>query len=100
MIARSGNMQMAPIVPVKVVGGRSGCGAAVASRAFVRAGTMEGSGTGRKRDIVTYGHPRTQGSDRPSARAARGVSLLQRRGRHDLRGEGARPPRPRAQLSG
>ena len=61
---------------------------------------MEGSGTGRKRAIVAYAHPRTQGADRPAARAARGVSVLQRGWRHDLRRQGAGAARPRPQLSG
>ena len=54
---------------------------------------MEGSGTERKRGhskrgnaaIVAYGHPRTQGADCPAAGAARGLSVLQRGRRHDLR---------------
>ena len=61
---------------------------------------MEGSGTGGKRAIVAYAHPRTQGSDRPAARAARGVSVLQRGWRHDLCRQGAGAARPRPQLSG
>ena len=61
---------------------------------------MEGSKPQKNRVIVTYAHPRTQGSDRPAAGAARGVSVLQRGGRHDLRRQGARPARPRPQLSG
>ncbi len=61
---------------------------------------MEGSGVVRKRAIVAYAHPRTQGTDRPVARATRGVSVLQRGWRHDLRGQGAGASRPRAQLSG
>jgi hypothetical protein len=84
MIARSGNIQRAPIAPVKVPGGRArsrvrtepfstgvvadvvaGVVADVvadvaprASRdAFKGTGIMEGSDTVRRRDIVTYGHP-------------------------------------------
>src|ERR1019366_4934430 len=53
-----------------------GCGAG--ARTFIGSCTdcriMEGSGTERRRDIVTYAHPRTQGADRPAARAARGLS--------------------------
>src|SRR6266516_4585169 len=95
MIARSGNMQMAPIAPVIVsrVGRRRGEGA----RPFVTAAgpvataelIMEGSDTARKRAIVAYAHPRAQGTDCPVARAARSVSVLQCRRGHDLRGQGA-----------
>ena len=95
MIARSGNMQTAPIDAgeghprpvgraVEAARCRSWSASAV-EPALVRTGIMEGSDTGQKRDIVTYGHPRTQGSDRPAAGAARGVSVLQRGGRHHLR---------------
>ena len=41
---------------------------------------MEGSNPDRKRDIVPYAHPRTQGSDREAARAARGLPVFQRGG--------------------
>src|SRR5438128_11565264 len=115
MIARSGNMQIAPIAPVKVIRGRpppplapliedeededesSSCpSGATATSTVPRTGwrIIEGSDTERKRDIVAYGHPRTQGTDRPAARAARSVSVLQRGWRHDLRRQGARAARP------
>src|SRR3954463_14377824 len=95
MMARRGSQQIAPMSPVKVIrglGARCGWPARFDSEAttsvFDGTGIMEGSDTRRKRSIVTYGHPRTQGSDRPVARAAGCVSVLQRGGRHDLRGQG------------
>jgi len=87
MIARSRNIQRAPIAPVKVPGGRvrsrvrtepfsPGVAADVVADvvaddeagvvadapraspdAFNGTGIMEGSDTVRRRDIVTYGHP-------------------------------------------
>src|SRR6267143_2192467 len=101
MIARSGNMQIFPMSPVNVVRGRGARPLTVVTDVPLTAGLiMEGSDTERRRDIVAYGHPRTQGTDRPVARAARSLSVLQRGRRHDLCGQGARAPRPRAQLSG
>src|SRR5262249_4055658 len=101
MMARSGNMQIAPIAPVKVNRARD----RRASRLFTVTEVartegliMEGSDTGRNRDIVAYGHPGTQGADRPFARAAGGVSLLERRWRHDLCRQSPRPPGPRPEL--
>ena len=93
MIARSGSMHAAPTRPVNVrrFRKRSGSGACR---------IMEGSGTGTRRDIVPYGHPRTQGADCPAAGAARSLSVLQRGRRHDLRREGARAARSRPQLPG
>src|SRR5882724_11243766 len=95
MMARSGNMQTLPMTPVNV----TRVGAGPGSRPFMRSGVadtviMEGSGTDRKRAIVAYAHPRTQGADRAAARAARRVSVLRRGGRHDLCGEGAGAARP------
>src|SRR5579864_2997328 len=124
MIARSGNMQIAPIAPVNVTrgvtwGGRapraltpSGLATWTAEAPWglspvrplgaLRTGEliMEGSDTERNRDIVAYAHPRTQGSDWPPARAAGGLSVLQRGGADHLRGQGPRPPGPRPQLPG
>src|SRR6202008_2674817 len=105
MIARSGNMQIAPIAPGKVIRGRfsgrwGATRSAVASRALVGTVIMEGSDTAWKRDIVTYAHPRTQGADRPVAGTAGGVSVLQRGRRHHLCRQGSRAPRSRAELSG
>src|SRR5262245_50767609 len=98
MIARSGNIQIVPIIPVNVVRWVSGgCGLAsggreldgTVARRFEGTGIMEGSDTSEKRAIVTYAHPRTQGSDCQVARAARGLSVPQRGGRNHLRGQGA-----------
>src|SRR5712691_12109973 len=111
MMARSGNMQTAPIRPVKVVGRRRrGAGPtvfrswpAILSVTEVTVTVwriMEGSGTRRKRDIVTYAHPRTQGTDCPAARAAWSLSVLQRGGGHDLRRQGARAARQGPELPG
>src|SRR5262249_11978171 len=102
MIARSGNMQMAPMAPVNVrrwgpAAETLPCEAEARSRFDLAEGRriIEGLGTGRNRDIVTYGHRGTQGADRSVARATRCVSLLQRRRRHHLRGQGACFTRPR-----
>src|SRR5476649_1857219 len=103
MIARSGTMVMVPIVPVN--GPRRGTLPVVPGMHAARgvlgdadaAGIMEGSGTSWRRVIVAYGHPRTQGSDRQAARAARGVSVLQRGGRDHLCRESAGAARPRPQ---
>src|SRR3954462_12604816 len=85
MMPRSGSMHAAPIAPVKVIRFPG------AEPVAVVGGTiMEGSGTRRRRVIVTYAHPRTQGTDRPAAGAARRVSVLQRGRGDDLRREGAR----------
>src|SRR5450759_1581681 len=102
MMPRSGSMHAAPTAPVKVIGfpERSGPGPASESVVDERGTIMESSGTRRKRVIVSYAHPRTQGTDWPAAGAARGLSVLQRGWRHDLRRQGARAARPRAQLSG
>src|SRR5688572_2018318 len=78
MIARSGNMHTVPMRPVKVIrwrGSIRGVGFGFGITAI-----MEGSKPLKRRDIVTYGHPRTQGSDRPAARAAGGVSVPERGG--------------------
>src|ERR1044071_1796727 len=103
MIARSGSQQMAPMIPVKVIrprglaadrGDGSSRGVATTS-ACEGTGIMEDSAASRKRAIVTYAHPRTQGSDRPAAGAARGVSVFQRGGRDHLRRQGEGLARPR-----
>src|SRR4051794_28742724 len=85
MIARSGNMQIAPMMPVKV--GRD------------LWGKIEGSDTRWGLDIVTHAHLRAQGTDRPFARAAGSVSVFQCGRRHDLCGEGPIAARPRPYLS-
>src|SRR5262245_24252383 len=96
MIARSGNMQIAPIAPVNVKRGpREPLPFTLNGGADTEGLIMEGSDTERNRDIVAYAHPRTQGADCPAAGAARGVSVLERAGRHHLRGQGACPARPR-----
>src|SRR5262245_38550010 len=103
MIARSGNMQIAPIAPVTVSrarGPRESRPFTVTEVAGTEELIMEGSDTGWNRDIVAYGHPRTQGADCPVARAARSVSVLERGRRHDLRRQGPRAAGPRAQLPG
>src|SRR5215213_955869 len=112
MIARIGNMQMVPMMPVNVSRGRSGSGfpwacsgepawrAAGTALTFERAGIIEGSATDRKRDIVPYAHPRTQGSDCQAAGAAWGLPVLQPRGGDDLRRQSTGSARPCAQLSG
>ena len=87
-------MHTAPMAPVKVVR-RGGLTVRPAGWRI-----MEGSGTDEKRAIVAYAHPRTQGSDRAAARAARSLSVFQRGGRHHLRRQGPRAARPRPQLSG
>src|SRR5438874_2404436 len=96
MIARSGYMHAVPMSPVKVVGRFGPIGPSGDGHAAWR--IMEGSGTDWKRDIVAYAYPRTQGTDRTAAGAARRLSVLQRGGRHDLRRQSARPARSRAQL--
>src|SRR5262245_54149085 len=99
MIARSGYMQIAPISPVKLVRRRGARPFTAVTEVPLTAGLIiEGSDTERRRDIVAYGHPRTQGADRPVARATRSLSVLQRGGRHHLRRQGAGAARPRAQL--
>ena len=78
MIARSGNMQTAPMSageghpPLRAMPATA-CELSTAPVAY-----NGGFRHRQERDIVTYGHPRTQGSDRPAARAARGLSVLQR----------------------
>src|SRR5213594_24326 len=107
MMARSGNMQIAPMAPVKVSVPRdrptpseavppSGADRSAFDPAVCR--KMEGLATGQNRAIVTYAHPRTQGADCQAAGAARSLSVLQRRGRDDLRGQGAGAAGPRPQL--
>src|SRR5262249_16115245 len=108
--------QIAPIAPVKVIrrgsfglpsvlpSFRSARRAAFddATLLTVRRGAwriMEGSDTDRKRDIVAYAPPRTQGADRPIARATGSVSVFQRGGGHHIRRKGPRAPGPGAQLS-
>src|SRR5262245_12335390 len=100
MIARSGNIQIAPIAPVNVTRGREPLPFTLSEGAGTEGLIMEGSDTERNRDIVAYAHPRTQGADRPVARAAGGVSVLERAGRHHLRWQGACLARSRPQLPG
>src|SRR6478672_7068571 len=101
MMAFSGNQQMVPMIPVKVIRdfgagslrlARSCCGETTS--AFNGTGIMEGSGASLKHNILTYGHPRSQGTDSTAAGTARGIPVPQRGGRHDLRREGARPAGP------
>src|SRR6476646_763975 len=98
MMARSGNMQMMPIRPVKVTRGCDAAVLAAPTPSLLLARTegvctggliMAGSDTEQNRAIVAYAYPRTQGADCAPAGAARGVSVLQRGRRHDLRREGA-----------
>src|SRR3954471_9169788 len=97
MMPRSGSMQARPMIPVKVLRRCGNCSGVEVAGTACR--IMEGLDATEKRFIVSYGHPRTQGTDSTAARAARGLSVLQRGRRDDLCRQGARAARSRAQLS-
>src|ERR1043165_2469317 len=103
MMARSGNMQIAPMAPVNVRrarGPREPLPFTLTEGADTEELIMEGSDTERNRDIVAYGHPRTQGSDCPVAGAAGSLSVPEFAGRHHLRRQGPGAARPGPQLPG
>ena len=99
MIARSGNMQTAPIAPGKGHSAAVACRAVGTQPRWAPRMAYNGGSSAPATRIVAHAHPRSQGPDRAAARAARGLSVLQRGRRDDLRRQGAGAARPRAQLS-